>query len=161
MQLLLTLIAIVLLGLGLAGIILPALPGLPLIFLGMLLYGYATGFAAVDTGFLLLMLLLTLAGTGLDYLAAAVGAKKFGASRAGALGALLGGIAGIFVLPPFGIILGPFAGAFLGEYIAAQKSTGQAARAGVGTVLGIVAGSVLKMILAILMLVMFIARIRV
>ncbi|MGI5838294.1 MAG: DUF456 domain-containing protein [bacterium] len=152
--------AVIMMLLGLAGIFLPVLPGLVLLFAGMALYGYATGFAAVDTGFLLLMLLLTLTGAALDYFAAAAGARKFGASTAGTLGAFLGGIAGIFLVPPFGLILGPFAGAFLGEILASRKSAEQAVRAGAGTVFGIIAGVAMKMVLAAVMLFLFITRIR-
>lgn len=151
--------AFLLMLLGLLGIILPVLPGIGLIFLGMVVYGFATGFQAVSPSFLGLMLLLTIVGTVLDYVAAAYGAKRTGASKAGTIGAILGGIGGAFVFPPYGFLLGPLAGAFLGE-LYAGKQTDQATRASLGTLLGMLGGIILKLAIAAVMLVLFIGRVR-
>lgn len=142
---------------GVAGVVLPAVPGLPLIMLGILIYAYQTNFTVVTLNFVLIMGALTLIGTAFDYLSGIVGAKRTGASKAGIWGAFVGGIAGLFLIPGWGIIIGPLAGAIIGE-ILAGKTTIKAAKVGIGTFLGIVSGTLIKIVIALTMLGMFIRQ---
>jgi len=139
--------------LGLAGIVLPILPGVILIYAGMLLYGIMTGFAALDTNFYLLQGMALLLTFFIDYLAASTGTRRYGVSRRSAWGAAAGVLFGLF-LGPFGIIIGPFLGAILAE-LTGGKQLEQAVRAGVGTLIGFVGGTALKFVIAALMIIWF------
>jgi uncharacterized protein YqgC (DUF456 family) len=139
--------------LGLAGIILPILPGVILIYAGMLLYGLMTGFAALDVNFYLLQGMALLLTFFIDYLATSAGTRRYGGSRRAAWGAAVGVLFGLF-LGPFGIIIGPFLGAVLAE-LTGGKQLEQAVRAGVGTLIGFVGGTALKFVIAALMIVWF------
>ena len=127
-------VAILLVGLGILGTVLPALPGAPLVFLGLLLAAWAEGFRKVGWFPLSILAILTLLTFVVDFFAASLGAKRVGASWLALAGAALGTIAGLFFSLP-GVILGPFVGAVLGEY-AARRSWSQARRVGFGTWLG-------------------------
>jgi uncharacterized protein YqgC (DUF456 family) len=139
---------------GLIGVVLPALPGLPLVFLGMLLAAWAGGFEQVGVAVLVVLGLLTLLSFAIDFWATAHGAKRVGASRKAIVGAVLGTFAGLFVFPPFGLFVGPFAGALIGELLHGRE-LGNAARVGFGTWLGLVLAIVLKLGLAFAMLGVF------
>ena len=143
---------------GLAGTILPALPGLPLVFLGMLLAAWAGGFAQVGAGMLVALGVLTLLGVAVDFWAAAVGAKRVGASRQAIIGAVIGTFAGL-LFPPVGFVVGPFIGGVVGELIHGRRldhaGVGQATRVGFGIWLGVVFGIALKLMLALAMLGLF------
>ena len=146
-------LAAVFVAVGLAGIVLPALPGLPLVFVGMVIAAWADGFEQVGAVTLTVLGLLTVVSLVVDFLATALGAKRVGASRMALLGAVIGTFAGLF----FGIIglfVGPFAGALVGELLHGRE-VGQAAKVGLGTWLGIVLGVVLKLGLAFAMLGLF------
>ena len=138
---------------GLAGVVLPALPGLPLMFAGMWLAAWAGGYDQVGVGTVIMLAVLTLLSRGVDIVAALLGAKRVGASRLALLGAAIGTVAGLF-LGLAGIIIGPFVGALLGEWLHGRR-LGMAARVGVGTWLGIVFAAVLKLTLGFAMLGIF------
>ena len=138
---------------GLAGVVLPALPGLPLMFAGMWLAAWAGGYDQVGVGTVIMLAVLTLLSLGVDIVAALLGAKRVGASRLALLGAAVGTVAGLF-LGLAGIIIGPFVGALLGEWLHGRR-LGMAARVGVGTWLGIVFAAVLKLTLGFAMLGIF------
>ncbi|WP_425480033.1 DUF456 domain-containing protein [Aerolutibacter ruishenii] len=138
---------------GLAGTVLPALPGIPLMFVGMVLAAWAGGFEYVGWGWLVALGILTLLSLGIDLLAASMGAKRVGASRLALAGAVLGTLVGIF-FGPLGLFAGPFVGALAGELIQ-RRDLGQATKVGVGTWFGIVLGTVLKVGLAFAMLGLF------
>ena len=144
--------------LGLAGVVLPALPGLPLVFIGMLLAAWAGGFAKIGVATLVVLGILTLLSMAVDFWAAALGAKRVGASRLALVGALLGTFAGLF-LGPVGLFLGPFVGALAGELAHGRRldrtGLGQATRVGIGTWMGMVLGIALKLMLAFAMLGLF------
>lgn len=146
-------LAAVLAAVGLAGIVLPALPGLPLVFAGMALAAWADGFEQVGGVTLAVLGLLTVVSLGVDFLATALGAKRVGASRKALAGAVIGTFAGLF-LGIVGLFVGPFAGALVGELLHGRQ-VGQAAKVGLGTWLGIVLGVVLKLGLAFAMLGLF------
>ncbi len=143
---------------GLAGIVLPALPGLPLVFAGMLLAAWADGFTRVGVATLVVLGVLTLLSMAVDFWAAALGARRVGASRLAIAGALIGTLAGLF-LGPVGLFAGPFVGAVVGELLhgrsIAPSGIGQATRVGIGTWLGMVFGIALKLMLAFAMIGLF------
>ncbi len=139
---------------GIAGVILPALPGLPLVFAGMLLAAWAGNFEQVGWLTLVVLGILTALSVAVDILATLVGAKRVGASRKALIGALIGTVAGLF-FGPVGLFAGPFVGALLGE-LWHGRQLGQAARVGLGTWLGILLGTVLKLGLAFAMLGLFV-----
>ncbi|MGQ4659442.1 DUF456 family protein [Lysobacter sp. F6437] len=138
---------------GVAGTVLPALPGLPLVFGGMLLAAWAGGFEQVGGWMLLLLGVLTVLSIGIDLLATAMGAKRVGASKLALVGAVVGTFAGLF-FGPIGLLAGPFIGALAGELIHGREVR-KAARVGFGTWLGILFGTVLKIGLAFAMLGLF------
>ena len=152
------LIAIAMIVVGLVGTVLPALPGLPLVFAGMLVAAWADGFTNVPVWVLVLLGLLTLLSLAIDFWATALGAKRVGASRLAIIGAMVGTFGGLF-LGPLGLLMGPFAGAIGGELIhrrsLLKQDLGHATRIGVGTWFGILFGTVLKLALAFTMLGLF------
>ncbi|NLA26793.1 MAG: DUF456 domain-containing protein [Firmicutes bacterium] len=131
---------------GIVGTFAPVLPGAPIIWLGMLVFGLMTGFEKLSWTFFLLQGLLAAAIMGIDYLATALGSRYFGASKAAILGAVIGLIAGVIFFFPIGLLLGPFAGAVLFELIFTQN-TSTALRSGLGAVIGFWSGAVIKLIL--------------
>ena len=155
MTLLLWVLAVVLVAVGLAGIVLPALPGTILIFAGLLLAAWADGFARVGTGTLVLLGVIAAASYAVDFVAAALGAKHLGASPRAMTGAALGTLLGLFLGLP-GLILGPFVGAVLGE-LSVHRDLGRAGRAGVAAWIGFAIGTAVKVALAFSMVAIFLA----
>ncbi len=138
---------------GIAGTVLPALPGLPLVFAGMVLAAWTGDFQQVGIPMLVVLGVLTALSLAVDFLATMMGAKRVGASRLALIGAVIGTLAGLF-FGPVGLFAGPFIGALAGELIHGRK-VHEAARVGLGTWLGIVVGTVLKLGLAFAMLGLF------
>lgn len=129
---------------GLVGCILPVIPGPPLSYLGLIILSFAQGWEPFSATFLIVMAGITLAVTVLDYVIPALGAKKYGASRAGVWGSVFGMIAGIIFFPPFGMLIGAFAGAVLGEMAAGREDV-RALKAGWGVFVGTVMAMALKL----------------
>jgi len=127
---------------GLAGCILPALPGPPLSYIALLLL-QATRFGDFSVKFLIITAIVTIIVTVVDYLLPLWGAKKWGGSRAGIIGSAVGLVIGLFFLP-IGIIVGPFAGAVVGELIAGRDSN-VALRSGFGAFVGFLLGTGVKL----------------
>ncbi len=144
--------------LGTAGTVLPVVPGLPLVLLGMIIYGAVHGFAAVGTDLMLLAVVLTLASVVLDYLAVVLGAGRARASRQGMLGALVGGVVGVAALGWIGLLVGPPIGAVLGE-VSSSRTLKQGLRVAVATVMGMAATAVLKLAMAGTLTAMFVLRV--
>lgn len=138
---------------GVAGVILPALPGVPLVFAGLLVAAWTDGFERVGWIALLVLGTLTAISLLIDVLSTVIGAQKVGASRLALIGSAVGTVAGLFFMP-IGLFVGPFAGALVGEYLNGRK-LGQATKVGLGTWLGIVLGVALKLGLAVAMLAVF------
>jgi uncharacterized protein YqgC (DUF456 family) len=151
-------VVLAVMAIGVLGSVLPVLPGAPIIFAAMLAYGYYEHFQVMDISFLVTMLLLALFTLLLDYLAGAFGAKKFGATRAGVTGGIVGGLAGILLFPPWGLLVGPFLGAVFGELVTGMPID-KAVKAGYCTVLGVLGGNVMRLIVAVVMVVMFLVRV--
>jgi len=134
---------------GFVGTALPALPGTPLIFIGIVLAAWIDSFRLIGWPIILLAAILTVISLIVDLAATALGAKKVGASRMAVIGATIGTFVGIFFLIP-GLILGPFVGAVAGELLS-QKGTPdlkQAGIAGLGTWAGLLVGTAAKVALA-------------
>ena len=136
--------------LGLAGLVLPVLPGGLLMVAGVALIAWAGHFAVVGWPTVAVCALLGLAMWGVDLLAGLLGARAFGASRWALIGSAVGVVVGLFFGLP-GIVIGPALGALAFEY-ARDPDLPKAARAGVGALVGFLAGSVLKASLAFVML---------
>ncbi len=147
------LLAALLVLVGIAGILLPALPGIPLVFAGLLLAAWADGFAHVGWLPLAVLGLLTLLSFAVDILATVVGAQRVGASRKALWGTFIGSIAGLFFMP-IGLFVGPLAGALLGEYWHTRE-LGHSTKVGLATWVGILLGFALKLALVIAMLGLF------
>lgn len=151
---LLWLLAALLIVVGFAGLILPAVPGIPLVFAGLVLLAWTENFAFVGWITLAALGVLALLSYGVDLLATALGAKRFGASPRAVAGAAIGVVAGLFFGLP-GIVLGPFVGAVIGEF-SRQASARAAVQAGVGAMLGLLFGALLKIALAFTMVGVFV-----
>lgn len=139
---------------GIIGIVLPALPGVPLMFAGMLMVAWAGDFSLLGPGMLVVLGVLTLLSVLLDVLAGLIGAQRVGASRLALAGAAIGTVVGLF-FGLIGVVFGPFIGAFLGELAYSRKST-LATRVGVGTWIGLLLGTIAKIGIAFLMLGVFV-----
>jgi uncharacterized protein YqgC (DUF456 family) len=140
---------------GLAGIILPALPGTILIFAGLVLAAWADGFTRVGPGTLVLIGVIAAASYGVDFVAAAAGVKRLGASPRAMVGAGLGTLLGLFFGLP-GLVVGPFLGAVVGE-LSANRDLARAGRAGLAAWIGFAIGAVVKVALAFSMIAIFVA----
>jgi len=151
---LLIVLGIILNIIGIIGVILPALPGIVLNYIALILLYIAKGEVEYNLRMLIVFGMLTLSVTLLDYILPLLGARKYGASRMGVWGAVIGMLVGILFFPPFGIIFGLLIGAFLGELIAGKEQS-QALRAGFATFLGSLTSMVVKLLLAIVMTVYF------
>lgn len=139
---------------GLAGVVLPALPGLPLVFAGMLLAAWAGDFERIGVVTLVALGLLTVLSLVADFVATAAGAKRVGAGPMAVWGAALGTLAGIF-FGPLGLLAGPFLGALLGE-LWHTRALRRATHVGLATWLGLLLGTVLKLALAFAMVGLFV-----
>jgi uncharacterized protein YqgC (DUF456 family) len=138
---------------GLAGIILPALPGTVLIFAGLLLAAWADSFTRVGAATLVVIGVIAVASYGVDFVAAALGVQRMGASPRAMAGAALGTLLGLFAGLP-GLIVGPFVGAVLGE-LTANRDLARAGRAGVAAWIGFAIGAVVKVAMAFSMIAIF------
>ncbi|HEY1306492.1 MAG TPA: DUF456 domain-containing protein [Vicinamibacterales bacterium] len=144
---------VVLVMIGLAGIVLPALPGHILILAGLVLAAWAEHFTRVGVWTLVVIAVIAAASYVVDFVGAAVGAKRLGASKRAMVGAGLGTIAGLlFGLP--GVIFGPFVGAVLGE-LTVENDLRRAGKAGVAAWIGFAIGTAIKVAMAFVMIGIF------
>ena len=143
-------LAVVLVCVGVAGSVLPALPGVPLVFAGLLLAAWAGDFQQVTWVPLVVLGLLTVMSFVIDLAATALGAKRVGATKLAVLGAALGTLGGLFLGLP-GLVLGPFVGAVAGELLS-HGQVQQATRAGLATWMGLIFGTLAKLALVFTML---------
>lgn len=139
---------------GLAGTILPVLPGVPMVFLGLWLAAWVDDFSRVGGGVLWLLGALALVSVLIDLLASLLGARRAGATRGGLIGAGVGTVVGLFFGLP-GIVLGPLAGAILGELMY-RRGLGSAAEIGLATWVALLVAAALKLALVFVMLGIFI-----
>ncbi len=145
-----------LLAAGMIGCVLPILPGHLILFMAAVAHRLmlgAEGSGLNGWSFVILGLLMAGSQT-LEILSGAAGAKWFGGTRWGALGALIGGVAGMFFMP-FGLLVGPLVGAVVGEWVVARQATRPALVSGVGSVVGTLAGLGIKLAIGLMMLLWF------
>ncbi len=140
---------IILMLLGIAGAVLPVLPGPPLSYAGLLLLHFTAKYQ-FTAKFLIIWGIITALVVLIDYMVPVWGARKFGAGKAGIYGCIIGLAIGLFVFPPFGIIFGPFIGAVIGEVITGKEAD-NAMKAGFGSFVGFMTGVMLKVITSGLM----------
>lgn len=140
---------------GLAGTVLPALPGTALVLAGIVLGAWIDNFTRVGPWALAAVAAMAVLAWVLDYVAALLGARRAGASRQAMVGAALGTVAGLF-MGLVGVLFMPLVGAAAGEYLA-QRDQQQAVKVGVATWLGLLAGLLAKVVLAFMMIGVFIA----
>jgi hypothetical protein len=146
---------IALMALGLAGIVLPVLPGTVLIFGAILLAAWIDDFARISAWTVAIAALLTVISLVCDYVAAALGARRVGASRQAVIGAVIGTLLGI-VSGLWGLIFMPLIGAAIGEYLV-LRDLQRAGQVGIATWVGLLLGTAVKIAIAFTMLGMFIA----
>ncbi len=139
---------------GLAGTLLPALPGVPLVFIGLLIAAWIEDFQRIGWPTLTLLAILTAIAIAVDIAASILGAKRVGASRLALLGAAIGSVVGLF-FGLVGIFVLPFVGAVIGELVA-RNEMAQAAKVGFATWLGLLFGALAKLALAMTMVGVFV-----
>jgi len=147
------LLAAILVLAGIAGTVVPAIPGAPLVFLGLVCAAWADGFQKVGWVTLSILAVLMVLTFVVDFLASRWGAKRVGASWLALLGTFLGTIVGLFFSIP-GLILDPFLGAVAGEWLSVRNLR-QAGKVGVGTWLGMILGIGAKLALVFAMVGIF------
>lgn len=135
---------------GVLGIFLPVLPSTPVIFLGALVYSFSTGFTVFGLRDLIIMGGLVILAEGMQYFFSMIGAKKFGASKFGVVGGMIGLVVGLFTLGPIGLLVGPFAGAIISELIRGRVFN-EAVRVGIGSLFGVLGGTLMTLIIALAM----------
>ncbi|MDG6004288.1 MAG: DUF456 domain-containing protein [Candidatus Brocadia sp.] len=151
-------ISLIIMTVGMAGIIIPIIPSTPLIWVGAFIYAISTHFEKVTWTMLLFFALMTIFSVVLENLGNVYGAKKFGATRWGILGSVIGTGAGFFLGGPVGLILGPIVGTIIFEVIGGKDYKG-ALKSGVGNFVGFLGGSIVKMIIGLVMIVLFVWKI--
>ncbi|MBK0393929.1 DUF456 domain-containing protein [Ramlibacter algicola] len=144
------LLSTVLIAAGLAGIVLPALPGTLLVLAGILLGAWIDDFTRVGWFAVSVVVVLALLAWAMDYVAAMLGARRAGASKQAIVGAAVGTVAGLF-MGIVGIFIMPLVGAAVGEYLA-RRDHGRALHVGISTWLGLMAGMLAKFVLAFMMI---------
>jgi uncharacterized protein YqgC (DUF456 family) len=153
MTTLLWIVAVLLIVVGLAGTVLPALPGAVLVFAGILLGAWIDDFARVSGWTVMVCGLLMLLAWGADYASAMLGARKAGASRLAVAGAAIGTVLGIFA-GFVGVLFLPLIGAAIGEYLA-DRNAARAAHVGIATWVGLLVGTIAKVAIAFVMVGLF------
>ena len=158
MELLWWLITIILFAVGLIGTIVPVLPGTTIILAAAVVHRIMLGpEKSIGWRALSILVMLTLAAYALDFLGGYFGAKYFGATRWGTLGAIIGALAGLF-FGILGLFVGPVIGAVAGEFIGGKRMI-DAGRAGWGSLLGNLAGMVGKLLIALAMIAVFLTTV--
>jgi len=146
-------LALIVMLVALIGNVVPGIPGTPLALIAAVAHRLYFGQSSVNNAVLFVLVLLAALALIFDFLGSALGAKKFGATWRGVVGAVIGGIIGLFFNIP-GIILGPFVGATLFEMLG-DKEFKKAAKAGAGAVIGLVLGAIGKSALCVVMIALF------
>jgi uncharacterized protein len=154
MTVLLWILAVVMIVVGVAGTILPAVPGPALVFAGILLAAWIDEFQRISGLTVIIVGMLAILAWGADYVSAMLGARKAGASRQAVIGAAIGTVVGIFG-GLVGVLFMPLIGAAIGEYIA-DRDAARAAHVGVATWVGLLVGTVFKVAVTFVMLGVFV-----
>lgn len=147
MDIFLSILAILLLIIGLVGAIIPAVPGPIISYVGLVSLYFSSHQPFTDR-FMLLWAAIAIGITVLDNIVPVLGTQKMGGSKKGIWGSIIGLIFGLLFLGPFGILIGPFVGAVLGELIGG-KEFNLALKAGFGSFLGFLTGTILKLVFSV------------
>lgn len=160
METVLLIVVLIVMMVGLAGTILPMLPGAPIILVAALVYGMFTEFAVVNANTLIWLTVLTGVSLVVDWVAQVYGVKRMGGSWGGIVGSIVGMVVGLMIpgVNVIGFVLGAFIGAVLGEVAVGRRSR-EAWRAGLGSSIGFVVGGVGKFVIGLVMVGMFIWRV--
>lgn len=142
---------------GLVGAFLPVLPGPPLSWLGLLCVFLIQGIP-FQWGWLMSTFVVMVAITVLDFVLPAIGAKKYGGSKAGVWGSVMGMILGLVIFPPFGIFVGAFLGAFVAELFISKTSINQASHIAWGALIGFITSSMMKFLVSFAFLIIFLYK---
>ena len=159
MNVLLWIVAVALILIGIAGTVLPALPGAVLVFGGIVLAAWIDDFTRIPVWIVVLLGAMTAMAWVVDYVAAAAGAKRVGASKHAIIGAMIGTFAGI-VTGWWGLLFMPLVGAAIGEYIA-QRDLRRAGKVGLATWLGLLVGTAVKIAIVFTMVGVFVVALAV
>ncbi|ANH59794.1 DUF456 domain-containing protein [Dokdonia donghaensis] len=143
---------------GFVGSFLPVIPGPPLSWLGLLTL-HLTDAVPQDWTFLGITLAVAVAITILDYIIPAMGTKRYGGSRAGAIGTTIGLIVGLLSPIPLGFLIGAFVGAFIGELTFNNTSTQVALKAALGSFIGFIASTFIKAVVTMVFLVLYVLQV--
>ncbi len=154
MDLLLVLGGLILCVIGIIGSVLPILPGPPISWLGLLLLHLTDG-VPMNYWFLGITLVIALTMFTLDYFIPAIGTKRLGGSKSGAIGTIVGLIIGLFSPIPFGILIGAFFGALIGELVFNNTKGKRAVKAAFGAFLGFLTSTFMKLIISFVFLFLF------
>ena len=146
---------VLLLIIGIAGSIIPVLPGPPISFLGLLIFHFFTSYQ-IDVDVLWLLAAAVSIITFLDYWLQVYGVKRFGGGKKAINGTILGLVLGFFIFPPFGVIIGPFIGAFIGARMEVKEDLSSAMKIALGALAGFLGGTLLKFTLSIYIAVLFV-----
>jgi uncharacterized protein YqgC (DUF456 family) len=155
MEMLYWIIIVILFAAAFVGLVYPIIPSVLFLAAGFVLYGLFFSFDAFNVLFWTIQFVLILALFAADYLANLLGVKRFGGTKAGIWGSTIGLIAGPFIIPVAGMILGPFIGAVLAEWMFQRKKLSEAVRIGFGSLLGFFSGAVTKGIIQTAMIIYF------
>ena len=148
---LISVVAIILLLLGIVGTILPVLPGLLLSLAGLLIYKFGTD-APLSIVFIWIFVALTLISTVLNYVIPAKTNRKYGGTKWGSIGSFVGTLIGIFFIPiPFGFLIGMFAGVFVGELLHDANDKKKAWNSTKGALIGFLYGTGFNLIVGLAM----------
>ncbi|MCW5518567.1 DUF456 domain-containing protein [Aureitalea sp. L0-47] len=154
MDIILLVVGLLLMLIGILGSILPVIPGTPISWLGLIVL-YLAPSIEFDWTFIIITGIVAIGIYILDYIIPAIGTKKFGGSRAGAWGTIIGLIVGIIAPIPFGILIGPFLGALVGEMAFNQTDGPKALKAAFGSFIGFLASTFMKLFATLVFLLLF------
>lgn len=140
---------------GFVGLIFPIIPSVLFIIGGIILYGLLFTFEPFNWVFWLIQILFVVLLFAADYVANLLGVKKYGGTKAGIWGSTIGLLAGPFIIPFFGILLGPFIGAVIAEMIVHRTNLVTAGKIGLGSVVGFISGTITKGLILLFMIVYF------
>ena len=149
-NILLWILSIASIEIGVAGAVVPALPGIPMVFVGALIAAWIGDFEHITWVTLVVLGILTVVGLAVDWFAQTLGAQRAGASKNGNVGSMIGTILGLF-MGLFGILFMPLIGAFVGEYIG-QRNLRIATNVGWATWVGMLVGTALKLAISFIMI---------
>jgi len=160
MDILFVVIGLLLMLIGIIGSVLPIIPGTPISWLGLIML-YLAPSMEFDWFFISVTGVIAITIYILDYVIPAIGTKKFGGSKAGAWGTVIGLIVGILAPIPFGILIGPFVGALIGELLVNKTESKLAFKAAIGSFIGFLTSTFIKFFATVVFLLLFIWKVAV